>query len=332
MALGTSEITTTLVATTIGEVTNDVGALCRSSKVNRWSRFRPGYWRIIEGVVSFIAPNSLLTDERFGIPFSYYLGDFRSYNNNAQPLQLQSISPVIVSIPEGTSAIQRGYLFNTGEIDWLGSEIQRNAKNFINPCTHYHLIDLATGDRMYSKPIPVGVNLVVEFIIDLPVQEIIKSYQLGIGNSTMIYGLFSDIIVDYNIHIQLLPLLNTNGTPSLHSVLYNAIGENIFMVETSLNNLSIPYNSNSYDATMSMTAYGDMNNYRIYGGSGNMTVDIKYYKNNILTNTDSDISISYGSGANDFYFTIPFTHSLVFDEKVYIEIKDISNFNYQLIS
>ncbi len=41
MALGTTEITTTLVATTIGEVTNDVGALCRSSKVNRWSIYKP---------------------------------------------------------------------------------------------------------------------------------------------------------------------------------------------------------------------------------------------------------------------------------------------------
>ena len=41
MALGTSEITTTLVATTIGEATNDVGALCRSSKVNRWSKRKP---------------------------------------------------------------------------------------------------------------------------------------------------------------------------------------------------------------------------------------------------------------------------------------------------
>ena len=41
MALGTTNISTTLVANTIGTGSNDVGTLCTSSKINMWSKKKP---------------------------------------------------------------------------------------------------------------------------------------------------------------------------------------------------------------------------------------------------------------------------------------------------
>ena len=38
MALGTTGISTTLVANTIGTGSNDVGTLCTSNKISKWSR------------------------------------------------------------------------------------------------------------------------------------------------------------------------------------------------------------------------------------------------------------------------------------------------------
>ena len=41
MALGTTNISTSLVAQTIGEGSNDVGTLCKSTKINMWSKRKP---------------------------------------------------------------------------------------------------------------------------------------------------------------------------------------------------------------------------------------------------------------------------------------------------
>ena len=39
MALGTTNISTTLVGTTLGTSSRDVGTLCKSAKVNMWAKF-----------------------------------------------------------------------------------------------------------------------------------------------------------------------------------------------------------------------------------------------------------------------------------------------------
>ena len=41
MALGTTNITTTLVGNTLGVASRDVGVLCSSSLINKWSKNKP---------------------------------------------------------------------------------------------------------------------------------------------------------------------------------------------------------------------------------------------------------------------------------------------------
>ena len=47
MALGTTNITTTLVGTTIGSASRDVGTLCSSPLINKWSKYKPVVYPVI---------------------------------------------------------------------------------------------------------------------------------------------------------------------------------------------------------------------------------------------------------------------------------------------
>lgn len=57
----TTDITTTQVRNVLGETTNNVSALCNSSKINPWALFKPIYGN------------------------GYSIGDFAGYNHNAKP-------------------------------------------------------------------------------------------------------------------------------------------------------------------------------------------------------------------------------------------------------
>lgn len=50
MALDTTGISTTLVANTIGVSSNDVGTLCTSSKINKWSKWKPVRYNTLTGI------------------------------------------------------------------------------------------------------------------------------------------------------------------------------------------------------------------------------------------------------------------------------------------
>lgn len=105
MALGTTNITTTLVGTTIGSASRDVGSLCSSTLINKWSKYKPVIYPNIAGLVEsdFQAANFGITYTEYsdiislfsaiilsnvqwgyskptgGINSPYRLGDFRGY-------------------------------------------------------------------------------------------------------------------------------------------------------------------------------------------------------------------------------------------------------------
>src|SRR5574344_2027594 len=47
MALGTTNISTTLVSQTIGVASRDVGTLCSSSLINKWSKYKPVIYPVV---------------------------------------------------------------------------------------------------------------------------------------------------------------------------------------------------------------------------------------------------------------------------------------------
>ena len=122
MALGTTNISTTLVRNTLGEDNNDVGLLCSSDQINKWSLKKPasiltpanhspavqvlsgggissghGIYRKYPSVneIYYARPQGGATDP-------YRLGDFRGYNHSATP-------PTQITIVQVTE-------LNTGQI------------------------------------------------------------------------------------------------------------------------------------------------------------------------------------------------------------------------
>lgn len=108
MALGTTGISTTLVANTIGEGSNDVGTLCTSNKINKWSFRKPirlsknsaitdsDVWSVNAGLNIPVYTNAvtMLNSKNSGEKWGYIrpiggsyspyrIGDFREYDNDA---------------------------------------------------------------------------------------------------------------------------------------------------------------------------------------------------------------------------------------------------------
>ena len=97
MALGTTNISTTLVGTTLGTSSRDVGTLCTHSAINKWSRYKPVNGEYLHPTCGFIIPyttNQRPTDLRQttwtydkpqgGVQSPYRLGDFRQYDHNVK--------------------------------------------------------------------------------------------------------------------------------------------------------------------------------------------------------------------------------------------------------
>ena len=82
MALPTTGITTSMVASAIGAATNDVGQLCIHPNVNKWSR-----WKLISLAKITGITESDLSSVNFGFtPKSFYLSEIPSNKQNETSL------------------------------------------------------------------------------------------------------------------------------------------------------------------------------------------------------------------------------------------------------
>lgn len=125
MAIQLTGITTTLVGNTIGLASNDVGTLCSSTKINKWSKNKPvrynttspitdaerklvNYGLDIKQYTAAELNNNTIYSWNYLRPRGgnyneyYRLGDFRGYNH-------QSTEPIKFEFPNGT----KEYIYNT---------------------------------------------------------------------------------------------------------------------------------------------------------------------------------------------------------------------------
>ena len=87
MALGMNDITTQIVETALGESVSSVGGLCTSSKINKWSYYKPvsGTWPY-DSIASTWFGIAVLNGWTYTPPANNdRLGDFRGYEHNAIP-------------------------------------------------------------------------------------------------------------------------------------------------------------------------------------------------------------------------------------------------------
>ena len=144
MALGTTNITTTLVGTTIGSSSRDVGSLCSSTLINKWSKYKPviypvvsttgitDFWKANDGYCGFSIPqyvdvDALLADattwiynKPYGTSSSpYRIGDFRGYEHT-------SVIPFDVLIPNAIEVGSSGNLIKLRQLTVPTSNLKLN--------------------------------------------------------------------------------------------------------------------------------------------------------------------------------------------------------------
>jgi hypothetical protein len=88
-ALGQTDITTSLVRNALGETTNDVGSLCDSELINKWSMYKPVTGTRPISTNNYYAINFPTNWDYIHVTDGYRLGDFRAYNHaSLPPLQM----------------------------------------------------------------------------------------------------------------------------------------------------------------------------------------------------------------------------------------------------
>lgn len=157
MALPTTNITTSLVSSTIGISSKNVGVLCTSSAINKWSHYKPYVidntsCAKLNGVIPYPTgfyvkqdstsiPNKTVyylefikwSDFQEYFEYGYFsLGDFRGYDHNAQPAGIYS-NNVLVQATPGLNVNVR-IVLNYNDVEYAINTIQyEEINNYLQP-------------------------------------------------------------------------------------------------------------------------------------------------------------------------------------------------------
>jgi hypothetical protein len=195
MAIPQSGITTTLVGQTIGLGSNDVGTLCTSTKINPWSRYKPGYLTVEpDGTIGFQLPRGMgYNDPRgsyLGRPDEgYNLGDFRGYNHQAKAPYAVARNNMIYDSSQVGNQETVGLSFYIGEIDWAQTESAHNAKQDLKPLPFVNVMAsgssvsgiITSGASVSSVDQNGYVNVPISYTV--PQHYLIIEYEFWFGTS-----------------------------------------------------------------------------------------------------------------------------------------------------
>lgn len=142
--LPTTNISTTLVANTLGTSSRDVGTLCTSDRINKWSKYKPTrysaiaptmdqFWKANDGYCGFDLTTARISNAtdvdgmvnnvwtylppRGGEDEPYRLGDFRGYEHNATVQYSARVPGTIYS--QADNVIAFGENWSEGTIKFL---------------------------------------------------------------------------------------------------------------------------------------------------------------------------------------------------------------------
>ena len=197
MALGTTNISTTLVGNAIGISSKDVGTLCSSPAINKWSKHKPviypaisttgNWWKAVDGNCGLSIPeysniNNLVTAITNGVTWNYNkptggasspyrLGDFRGYAHDAYiPFEGFYVPPTAYNnSANSVVGASMGILMSLGEMDSLVITDIDKIKDWYFGC--YMIKSSGTLYPRYittAKPISDGTSNVEIPIYGLP--------------------------------------------------------------------------------------------------------------------------------------------------------------------
>lgn len=208
-----------VVASKIGAATKDLGTLCRHPNINKYSKVRPGYWKIDENQnIVFQKPRGItVTDERGYRPETddnkeyYILQDFLGYDNG-QDAPTFAVKPFWadneVDISFSPSELDSKDMFNNfifNEVDWFNEATLYREKNAVGQgITHIHIIENNNIVKSYPlssvPPQSDGIRRMDTNIdITRPGSNTTRTFYIALGTENLIKAIFSDIPLKYNV-------------------------------------------------------------------------------------------------------------------------------------
>ena len=183
MALGTTNITTTLVGNTIGVASKDVGTLCSSSLINKWSKYKPviypviattgitDWWKAVDGscglsIQEYLNIDNLVAAIINGVTWDYNkptggssspyrLGDFRGYNHNADIAFQSFYVPTTAYNNNVNSSVGATMIISLGEDNDLAIKDINRIKNWYFGC---YMVK-TSGSSLYPRYITSGNSI-----------------------------------------------------------------------------------------------------------------------------------------------------------------------------
>lgn len=202
MALGLTNISTTVVKAEIGSSSDNIGLLCTDANINVWSRYKPGYLTVAATYITYQPPRGgFITDPRGLDPDwnlsveAYKIDDFRGYNHSAIAPTLNATADMEYQSSEAGQAGSRGITFNFGEVNWkMLEETTFRSLNFLIEPLYLILTDESTNIKGSALlPATIGGYETITYNFTVPAQGATVQYTariaFGITDSNIAYWL-----------------------------------------------------------------------------------------------------------------------------------------------
>lgn len=371
MVTRNNNISVMFVRNTIDHPSVDVGTLCSSHKINKYSRYRPGYWTLLNQVLTFNLPagGSALdprgTDPNTGLNTQVYkLGDFRFYNHNAYAPYVSGDPEEIVYIQNNYSlpAVSRTVNFNLGEVDWWGDEWQTSyfhGRNNLSTGWGYvwafdpeTMVTYGKSHRSNLETSGYNSRMIFDVTINTPGQghTTTINIQFGLGTDAKVQAKFPDVYKTLHFYRSNMPQW-TIAVPSAGGTAFDNLTSRLIGLDMedltgtskamycdfSPNSGSAPIGANSLNISQAgavVTMYPTFNRYQVMQARWQVTARIVCYDDNDINNVvwQNTQTVVMALSGDGYTYSFPIPQLVQDGYNYMIYLEDFGNTNVSKIS
>lgn len=359
MILPNSDISIMNVRNVLGYPSTDLGTLCTCANVNKYSRYRPGYWTIgtNQNSLSFVQPRGINYNDPRGTRSNgiaqevYFLGDFRNYNSTARGFFTDGQNPreIIVSSSAG-STVSETVVFDCGEVDWFNEETTYHGRNNIQGMDQIVAVNTANGNVLgvcdKENLTSSGNRKRAEFSVNLsvPSDSYPNTYNIkfGLGTANKLRYYFPDSDLQITVkRISSPTYLIYLKNAAAGDALYAKVKSQLLTSDTTVSRLDIVPTTGGFNAgtdklqftstDAQLTAYPSQNLYRVTSTRWQVTFDL--IKQNATTGetlyTDTQTKIWATNGYGRFAVVVDLPSAARDNELYRIELTNFGTTTIQ---
>lgn len=355
MILGNTDIDIMTVRNILGYPSTDLGTLCSCDNVNKYSRYRPGYWAT-DGSKTLVFKKPLGgnysdprgTDTEIGSNLQLYkLGDFRGYNSTARAPFYDGDNPRKINVAStySGSTISEPVVIQLGEVDWFNTETNYWGKNANFNCSQLVAVNgdgTVIGYMDYANLQNDGRNKAAEFNVDVAVPtssgySTTTTIRVGLGKANKLYYYLP---TESNLTITVTksgnPSYNISIDESCASTIYSRIAGQLEETDTNVYDIILSPSSGTFTTGATslnfsttdaiIVGYPSYNQFRIISPKLTLSYTVSVYtkpQNGSLVNSWSTSSTFAFGGSGIYRIQIPLNTKALDNYYYDIKITDI---------